>query len=127
MRNMVVTTIVLYKAGYFLSIPKCMLIPEQVMTYLGVECDTIRCRFRVPQERADKYLLVLSKLLSQKKVSFAELESIVGNKGLPWRSFSNIYFQADISSDALGRSFAGKVDFPQGTNIQEKAPLWKTV
>ena len=55
-----------------------MHIPEQVMTYLSIEYDTISCRFRVPQERADKYLLVLSNLLSKKKVSFAELESMVG-------------------------------------------------
>ena len=39
------------------------------------------------------------------------------NKGSPWRSFSNIYFQADISSDASGTSFAGKVDFTQGTTM----------
>ena len=34
------------------------------------------------------------------------------NKGSPWRSFSNVYFQADISSDA-----SGKVDFPQGPTM----------
>ena len=45
MRNMVVTSMVLYKAGYFVNIPKCLLIPERVMTCLGIECDTIRCRF----------------------------------------------------------------------------------
>ena len=41
------------------------------------------------------------------------------NKGAPsgWRKFSSIYFQADISSDASGRSFAGRIDFPQGTTI----------
>ena len=35
------------------------------------------------------------------------------NKGSPWKKFSNIFLQADISSDSSGRTFAGVVDFPQ--------------
>ena len=58
MRNIVVTTIVSYKAGYFLNIPKCLLIPEQAMTYLGMECDTIRYRFKIPEDKAHKFILV---------------------------------------------------------------------
>ena len=36
------------------------------------------------------------------------------NKGSPWKSFSNIYVKADVSSDASGRCFAGVVDVPNG-------------
>ena len=78
MRNKVATSIVLYKAGYFLNIPKCFLIPERVMAYLGIECDTIRCRFKVLEDRAQKYRLVLQKLLTQNTISFGQLASIVG-------------------------------------------------
>ena len=35
-RAMVVLTRVLFNAGYFLGIPKCNLIPEKVMVYLGI-------------------------------------------------------------------------------------------
>ena len=35
------------------------------------------------------------------------------NKGSPWKKFSNVFLQADISSDSSGRTFAGVVDFPQ--------------
>jgi len=42
LRAMVVTTYVLFKAEYFLGLPKCYLIPEQVVTYLGIECDTVK-------------------------------------------------------------------------------------
>ena len=36
------------------------------------------------------------------------------NTGTPWKLFSNIFLQADISSDASGRAFAGVIDFPNG-------------
>ena len=78
MRSMVVTTIVLFKAGYFLGISKCCLIPEKVMTYLGIECDSLHGRFLIPQERISKYLPVLQNLITRQWVSFAELERIVG-------------------------------------------------
>ena len=51
MRAMVVVSIILFKAGYFLGLKKCHLIPEKVMTYLGIECDSLRGRFTVPEER----------------------------------------------------------------------------
>ena len=38
---MAVTSFVLFKAGYFLSLAKCSLIPEQFMTYLGIDCKTV--------------------------------------------------------------------------------------
>ena len=37
------------------------------------------------------------------------------NKGSAWKKFSNIFVQADVSSDASGRTFAGVVDIPFGT------------
>ena len=40
MRAMVVVSIILFKAGYFMGISKCSLIPEQSMTYLGIDYDT---------------------------------------------------------------------------------------
>ena len=175
MRSMVVTTIVLFKAGYFLGISKCCLIPEKVMTYLGIECDSLRGIFTIPQERIAKYLPILQDLMTRQWVSFAELEKLVGklvslecavpagmwytreqyailrksgissssrkvikekfflkitpqlreewsmwifflcvNTGAPWKLFQNVYLQADISSDASGRAYAGVIDFPNG-------------
>ena len=37
------------------------------------------------------------------------------NKGSPWKNFSNVFVQANVHSDALGRSFAGVVDVPGGS------------
>ena len=175
MRAMVVTTIILFKAGYFMGVPKCCLIPEQYMTYLGIDCDTKYGRFLVPQDRIDKYVPTLTEFLSKQWVSFAEMEKMVGklvslecavpagmwytreqysamrlsgvssldsrktrekkyikitsqireewtmwifflsqNTGTPWKTFNNIFLQADIASDASGRAFAGVVDFLDG-------------
>ena len=36
------------------------------------------------------------------------------NSGSPWKSFHNVFLQADFSSDASGRAFGGIVDFPNG-------------
>ena len=37
------------------------------------------------------------------------------NTGSPWKSFNNVFLEADIASDASGRAYAGVVDFPSGT------------
>ena len=175
LRSMVVTTQVLFMAGYFLGIPKCNLIPEKVMVYLGIECDSLHCRFLVPEKRASKYLPILRDFVSRKWISFSDLEKLVGklvslesavpagmwytreqysalrksgispdsrrsvkqnkfikvtpqlleewnawihflttNSGSPWKKFQNVLVQADVSSDASGRGFAGVVDFVNG-------------
>ena len=175
LRSMVVTTHVLFLAGYFLGIPKCFLIPEQVMTYLGIDCDSKKMRFIVPEDRRNKYIALLQQLLAQTSVSYADIERMVGklvslecavpagmwytrhqyaamscsglrpdsrkrvknttmiyvtqkireewymwvyflqeNKGAPWKKLSNVYVNADVHSDASGRSFAGVVDIPEG-------------
>ena len=176
LRAMVVTTYVLFKAGYFLGLPKCNLIPEQVVTYLGIDCDSKHEKFLVPEKRVIKYIALLQNMLTKTSVSFSEVEKMVGklvslecavapgmwytrhqyaamtssgikpdakkviknntriyvtpelreewymwihfllqNKGSSWKKFSNVYVQADVSSDASGRTFAGVVDFPFGS------------
>ena len=39
---------------------------------------------------------------------------LLQNKGSSWKKFSNVYVQANVSSDASGRTFAGVVDIPYG-------------
>ena len=176
MRSMVITTWVLFLAGYFLGIPKCFLIPEQVMTYLGIDCDSHNMRFSVPEKRRLNYIAILQNLLKETSVTYSTMEQMVGrlvslecavsagmwytrhqyaamassgvkpdskkrlknvtnifvtpkvkeewylwiyflqeNKGSPWKNFSNVFVQANVHSDASGRSFAGVVDVPGGS------------
>ena len=78
MRGMVITTWVLFLAGYFLGVSKCNLIPEQLMTYLGIDCDSHRMRFFVPEDRKEKYIRTLQQLLSSESVTYSALEQTVG-------------------------------------------------
>ena len=78
MRSMVVVTMVLFKAGYFLGINKCFLIPEKVITYLGIECNSITSRFYIPEERVLKYIPLLNSLISKQWVTYSDLEKMVG-------------------------------------------------
>jgi hypothetical protein len=78
MRAMVVTTWVLFLAGYFLGIPNCCLIPEQVMTYLGIDCDSRGMRFSVPESRRIKYITILQQLMTESSVTFSTMEKMVG-------------------------------------------------
>ena len=77
-RGMVVTTWVLFLAEYFFGIPKCNLIPEQVMTYLGIDCDSHNMRFFVPEDRKHKYIAILQQLLSKESVTYSALKQMVG-------------------------------------------------
>ena len=76
MRSMVVDSIVLFKAGYFVGLSKCLIIPEQFLTYLGIDGDTKYGRFLVPQERIDKYVPLLQEFISRQWISYSELEWI---------------------------------------------------
>jgi len=78
MRAMVIVTIILFKAGYFMGVSKCCLIPEQFITYLGIDCDTKYGRFLVPQDRINKYIPILQDFLSRQWISFADMEKMVG-------------------------------------------------
>ena len=39
------------------------------------------------------------------------------DKGAPWKNFYNVLVQAEVSSDASGRSYAGVGDFPEGKTM----------
>ena len=89
LKSVVVTTWGLFLAGYFLGIKKCFLIPEQVITYLGIVCDSHRLRFLVPEERRDTYTPLLQQLLSKTSVAYSEVE----------RTSWNVVHQTSICCD----------------------------
>ena len=75
---MVVVSVILFKAGYFLGLLKCKLISERGMTSLGIECDSIRTRFSVPEERILKCVPLLQGLVARTYVTFSEMGKVVG-------------------------------------------------
>ena len=80
------------------------------MTYLGIQCDSLRGRFSVPEERVAKYLPLLQGLIIKTKVSFSDLEKMVGKlvslecavpAGMWYTRFQYIAMrESGISSDA---------------------------
>ena len=62
--------------------------------------------------REGKYLKITERIREEWTMCLVFLSL---NTGTPWKTFSNIFLQADIASDASGRAFAGVVDFPSGT------------
>lgn len=52
--------------------------PSTVLTFLGIELDTMKMQARLPQEKVDKIKLALHSIKHRKKVSLRELQSLIG-------------------------------------------------
>jgi hypothetical protein len=67
--------------------------PSQVLTFLGIELDTSASEARLPQDKLDKCLLLISQTLSSKSLKLKSLQSIIGTLNfacsvvLPGRAF----------------------------------------
>ena len=61
--------------------------------------------------REKKYIKITSQIREEWTMWIFFLSQ---NTGTPWKTFNNIFLQADIASDASGRAFAGVVDFLDG-------------
>ena len=81
--------------------------------YAAMKASTI-----VPTDSKRKKETTYIKLSSQIKEEFAMwIYLFQSNKGSPWRTYDTILVEADISSDASGRQFAGIADFQQGPTL----------
>lgn len=69
---------VFYKAGYFMSITKCELVPTTSIIFLGVRCDSKEQRFTIPDEKLAKLELLITTAITQEKISFPTLEKVAG-------------------------------------------------
>ena len=106
MRTMVVVTIIMFKAGYFLEISKYCLIPEQFMTYIGFDCDAKYSRFLVPREGVKKYIPILENFTS----SFADMEKVVGKASRECALPAGMWFRREQYS-AMRLSGTTSLDF----------------
>ena len=73
-----VTTLILFCAGYFLGLKKCVMEPKTMITYLGIDCDTKRQMFWIPKAKREKLLALITKILNKGFSNFNELEKVVG-------------------------------------------------
>ncbi|CAN0032014.1 unnamed protein product, partial [Heterosigma akashiwo] len=69
---------VLFYAGIFINVGKSILRPVQILRYLGINVDSLRCRFWVPEDRVQKLVSQIQRILEAGWVSFGELEQVIG-------------------------------------------------
>jgi hypothetical protein len=52
--------------------------PEQIMPFVGIELDTIKCESRLPEDKRQKCLAQIDSFKSRDKVQLVQLQSIIG-------------------------------------------------
>ena len=73
-----VVSMVYFLCGYFIGLKKCELYPRLLVKYLGMICDTANLKFRVPTDKAEKLIKLISSVLEAGVVNYRSLEKIVG-------------------------------------------------
>ena len=69
---------VLYRAGYFISLKKCELIPTTSLVFLGIICDSDNRRFEVPEDKLAKLEAILVDAIASESITFQMLEKLAG-------------------------------------------------
>ena len=69
---------VFHRAGYFMSVEKCVLNPTTSLVYLGIVCDSAKCRFEVPEDKLVKLETLITAAIDASSITFAELEKVAG-------------------------------------------------
>ena len=63
--------------GFHVAFDK-LIFPSRCVTYLGIEIDSVRMELRLPEGKVQKLKVLLKSILSRKRISKHELESIGG-------------------------------------------------
>ena len=58
-----------HKAGYFMSMKKCVLVPTTRIVYLGIVCDAVLYQFEVSEDKLDKLEAIVRTALETRKIS----------------------------------------------------------
>lgn len=75
---------VFYRAGYLISVSKCELEPTTRLVFLGIICDSVRCRFEVPEDKLDKLEAILEEAAASGVITFRMLEKLAGKCTSLW-------------------------------------------
>ena len=95
------TADLLEKLGFFLNRDKTCFEPNQIITFLGVEIDTLEMRVNLPDEKADKIIDLSSQLLKEKSFKIRKLAKLLGLMTFsaianPWAGVYTKNLQNDI-------------------------------
>ncbi|KAI8511797.1 hypothetical protein Bbelb_108970 [Branchiostoma belcheri] len=68
----------LTRAGYFLSLLKCIIAPTQILVHLGCGLNSAKAAFFFPEEKQEKFAVVREAILTSPTVSILDLQKFVG-------------------------------------------------
>lgn len=69
---------VFHRAGYFMSLEKCVLTPTTRLVYLAIVCYSDKCRFEVPEDMLAKLEATLATAIESQSITFAMLQKLAG-------------------------------------------------
>ncbi|KAK6168150.1 hypothetical protein SNE40_022033 [Patella caerulea] len=64
--------------GYFVGIPKCVLIPSQKIVYLGMIIDSIHQTFALTETKIEKFVYLREEILALNRVNLLSLQRFAG-------------------------------------------------
>lgn len=123
-----------YRAGYFISIPKCELTPSTRLVFLGIICDSVQCRFEVPDDKLDKLEALLEEASASRVISFRMLEKLAGkctslSVAVPVAALytHHMYKQIAIFQRTGGRKRNTDIDIPTNSGLMFEIKTWLEV
>ncbi|KAI8487678.1 hypothetical protein Bbelb_346710 [Branchiostoma belcheri] len=69
---------ILVRLGYFINLAKSVLVPTQIITFLGMIINSILMAFGIPEEKKGKFGTLRRQILSEGKVDVKLLQKLVG-------------------------------------------------
>ena len=109
--------------------------PGERNDIFGIQCDSLRSRFSVPEERVQKYLPLLRALMALKTVSFSDLEKMVGKlvslegavpAGMWYTRFQYVAMKKSGVSPDSPKSQKKRTLLPVTKDLLEEWSMWCT-
>ena len=94
---------VLVSLGYFISLSKSCLVPQQLITFLGFIVDSTLCAFLIPEVKKKKFADLPESILSSRSVSVKTLQRFAGKVA----SFSIAVPSAQLYAREIYRAISG--------------------
>ncbi|XP_019627740.1 PREDICTED: uncharacterized protein LOC109472411 [Branchiostoma belcheri] len=116
----------LTRAGYFLSLLKCIIAPTQILVHLGCGLNSAKAAFFFPEEKQEKFAVVREAILTSPTVSILDLQKFVGKcvsfalmvpgapefGGTAGHTVDLMALDSNAQSDRLGRPLRHYTPYP---------------
>lgn len=111
--------------GAYLGLPKCHLIPEQILKWLGFLIDTCEEKFAVGESKLEKIKAVLEEVIRNPNTTSRNLARVAGKIV----STSPAIMPAALFSRSLFQAIKGKLSWDQifwtSKEVKQTAEFWR--